>query len=177
MLTLFPQKPRRECGLLCILTHYALVSGTHSTGIWACFGSLDTQSNIRYGRSITADVVASLFVGCWTLETPWRHFGSRINISMSLGVRVVNGQLHEIHGKERLDSLIPHLSRVRWRLRIFVMLLVLSCHTGRGSLVLRGNRGGGDLIWPRDHHQLWLWNGSLRWFLDVMCLSDMWRAP
>lgn len=110
MLTLFPQKPRRECGLLCILTHYALVSGTHSTGIWARFGSLDTQSNIRYGRSITADVVASLFVGCWTLETPWRHFGSRINISMSLRVRVVNGQLHEIHGKERLSSLIPHLS-------------------------------------------------------------------
>lgn len=45
-----------------------------------CFGLWDTvleselasvhwtQSNIRYGHSITADVVASVFVGCWTLE-------------------------------------------------------------------------------------------------------------
>lgn len=59
---------------------------------------------MRYHRQGSKEDVVNCWLVCWTLETlPVKviHFGSEINISMNLRVRVVNGQLHEIHGKER----------------------------------------------------------------------------
>lgn len=73
-----------------------------------CFGSVDKTQHRAYYAIPPARKQRGrreyCWLVCWTLETlPVKviHFGSEINISMNLRVRVVNGQLHEIHGKER----------------------------------------------------------------------------